>query len=375
MSCIRRINENGRNDSPIILKIDNISTKSIQTKNLFSRIEYIFLETLPECLLIEDNMEVSVTDKYIIANNKMFAGGAFLFDRKTGVFLSEIGRRGQGPGEYQLIFSYPFNEKYELFYVGRFFQRIGIDINTNKEIETVFKMISVDSINRTMPSDLRVSIDNIYKMDSLHFIAYRNNITGNDSCLLVIFDKDDNIIKTYPNYQKYIKYDKNISPFNPGRFYSYNNQQFFKEYVYNDTVFQVSLDTIIPHIIFDLGEKKPDYTEQQDRNKKRDHYRINYVHETTKYIFFSFFSIDGYYDCYYDKENEELVASLGYVHENDLYPPIHISSINQHEEVIGIITATNMLEYMKENYQTTYPEKFNSLKEDDNPIVVIATLK
>ena len=362
---------------PIILKIDNITIKSIQTENLFSRIEYIFLETLPECLLKEDNMDVSITDKYIIANNKHLegGGGAYLFDRKTGEFLYEIGKKGQGPGEYQVILSYPFNEKYELFYVNSYFQRIGIDINTNKEVERVFKTVSKDSLNQMMPGSLRFSIDNIFKMDSLHFIAYINNNTGNDTCLLVIFDKEENIIKTYPNHQKYKIYEENMFPFDPGHFYSFNNQLFFKEYYYNDTVFRVCLDTIIPHIIFDLGKKKPDYSERQNRDKLNwDCYWINYVFETTKYIFFSF-DYHGYYEGYYNKDNGEYVASLGYVHENDHYPTIYISSINQHEEVIGITTATKMIEYVKKNKQAEYPEKFYSLKEDDNPIVVIATLK
>jgi len=366
--------------NPIILKIENITIKPIQTKNLFSSVEYIFLETLPECLLNEDNMEISVTDKYIVANNKFFGrgDGAYLFDRKTGKFLYEIGKKGQGPGEYQIIHSYPFNEKYELFYVNSNLQRVGIDINTNKEVERVFKMVSEDSFKQ-MPNNLRFSIDNIFKMDSLHYIAYKNNDTGNDTCLLVIFDKEENIVKTYPNHQKYKRYDEKSSPFNPGHFYSFNNQLFFKEYFYNDTVFRVNLDTIIPHIIFDLGKKKPDYTEQRNRDKTNwDCYWIGYVCETTKYILFSFAYHDSH-DGYYNKKNGEFVASLGFVHEKDFYPPIHISSINQYEEVIGVTTATKMLEYIETNKQTNkqtkYPEKFNFLKEDDNPIVVIATLK
>jgi len=44
-------------------------------------------------------------------------------------------------------------------------------------------------------NDITASIDNIYKMDSLYYSAYQNNITGNDSNLLIIFDKEGNTFK------------------------------------------------------------------------------------------------------------------------------------------------------------------------------------
>ena len=366
------------------LKINNISIQPIQTNDLFSQIEYILLETLPDCLLKEDQMEVSVTDKYIIANNTyMDIGGAFLFDRKTGKFLYEIGKRGQGPGEYTSILAYPFNEKYELFYVFRDLQRIGIDINTNKEVERVFKSISEEPVNEELTINIRVySMYNIYKMDSLLYIGYTINHHGDFPYLLFIFDKDGNIIKKYPNHQKYIDYLPRGTMY-PGLFYEFDNRLYFREYKYNDTVFQVSTDTIIPHIVFDLGRKKPDYAEQENLEKNQDCIWLNYVQETTKYILFSYYeNAKGYFEGYYNKENGKIASSFadmeekrGFVHESNLYPPLHITTINKFEEVISVIKVRDMLEYIEKNNLEKYPEKFNSLKEDDNPIVVIATLK
>ena len=365
-----------------IINLNDVAIKSINVNEIFKQIEYVVLETLPECLLVENDMEVYLTDKYIIANNGMFRDGVYLFDRKTGKFLYEIGKKGQGPGEYNFIFPKAFNEKYELFYVIRNLQRIGIDINTNKEVERVFRPASTESVLLEM-NRLNTSIVNIYKMDSLHYIAYPNNETGNDPYLLVIFDKEGNIVKTYPNHQKYVNYHKERSDFNPGLFYEFDNHLFFKEHFFNDTVFQVNMDTIIPHIIFDLGKMKPDYTERENPDKNRNCYWISYVRETTNFIFFSYYKDnDGYYDCYCNKRTGELTASLsgsnenrGFVHDNNLYPPFHISYINQEEEVIGVFTASSMLDIMKKNKETVYPELFGDLKYDDNPIVVIAKLK
>jgi len=373
-----------KNNSEILkINIKDIETKSINVNEIFTNIDFVVLETLPECLLVENDMEVYLTDRYIIANNGIFrGGGVYLFDRKTGKFLYEIGKKGQGPGEYNLIFPKAFNEKYELFYVVRNLQRIGIDINTNKEVERVFHPVSTETVLLEM-NRLNVSIVNIYKMDSFHYIAYPNNETGNDPYLLVIFDKEGNIVKTYPNHQKYVNYHKERSDFNPGLFYEFKNHLFFKEHFFNDTVFHVNIDTIIPHIIFDLGKMKPDYKERENPDKNRNCYWISYVRETTNYIFFSYYKDnDGYYDGYYNKRARQLSASLsgskenrGFVHDNNLYPPFHISYINKSEEVAGIITASSMLDYMNKNEQTVYPELFGNLKYDDNPIVVIAKLK
>ena len=370
----------------LTILIKDITIKQLPSNDIFSQVEYIPLETLPECLLVENNMDVYVTDKYIIANNRLFRAGAYLFDRKTGKFLYEISKKGQGPNEYNFIYSFPFNESYELFYVINSLQRVGIDIRSNKVVEKVFKPVSLssqfDNINY-----LATSIDNIFKMDSQHYIAYINNESGESPDLLVIFDKEGNIVKTYPNHQKYIKY-RRIFDFNPGLFYNYDNQLYFKEYYYNDTVFQVNLDTIVPRFIFDLGEMKPSYLERQNTDRNRNCYWIDYVHETTNYIFFKYSSgaiflgtLDKYYDGYYNKRNGELVASVstskelrGFVDENGLYPPFYISSINQSEEAVGIITATNLLDYMQKNKSTDYPPIFNPLQLDDNPIIVIAKL-
>ena len=371
----------------LIIRVNDVSIRSIQTNDIFANIEYVFLETHPECLLVEDDMDVYVTEKHIIAYNKemIFGKGAYLFDRKSGKFLHEIGKRGEGPGEYNFIYPYPFNEKYELFYVIKNLQRIGIDIHTNNVIEKVFSPVSIEHTLSDM-NYLAISIMNIHKMDSLYYIAFPNNDTGVDPYLLVIFDKEGNIVKSYPNHQKYTKYRAG-SEFNPGIFYTFDNQLYFKEYNYNDTVFQVNLDTITPHFIFDLGKMKPNYEERQNTDYNNNCYWIRDVHETTNYIFFYYtsglsFAADKYYDAYYHKKNGELVASestskelRGFVDENGLYPPFYISSINQSEEAVGIITASNLLDYIKRTKVTNYPSIVNSLQYDDNPIIVIAKLK
>ena len=65
----------------------------------------------------------------------------------------------------------------------------------------------------------------------------------------------------------------------------------------------------------------------------------------------------------------------GFIHANGQYPPFHIIRINQAEEAVGIITTWDILEYMEKNKHLSYPEKFHQIKDEDNPIIVIGTIK
>jgi hypothetical protein len=371
-----------RLDSEILtINLENATVEPISANEIFSSVEYVFLETLPECLLIDGRSTVYATDKYIVAHNMRLKHGAYLFDRQTGKFLYEIGKPGQGPDEYTQLRSRPFYDKEELFYVIGNYRWLGIDIHSNKVVERVFKPIH-DNEFHSEENFLLPHIDNIYKMDSSHYIAYTINDTGDFPYLLAIFDKDGGVVKTYPNHQKYKDYQHLWYGFE-GHFYDYKNQVYFKEYWYNDTIFQVNVDTIIPHIAFDLGKRKPDYYEMENASKNLDCYWITFVQETDRYLFFNYkYNQLDFQDGFYDKKTKKTRVSSskseifrGYIPKEDYYPPFHILNINKSGEAVGMITASDMSLFMSEHEDVKFPEKLRNLKEDDNPIVAIAKLK
>ena len=67
-------------------------------EEIFKDFEFVPLELHRDGLLIFEQATFYLTDKYIIGMN--FLGPAYLFDRKTGVFIREISSRGRGPDEY-----------------------------------------------------------------------------------------------------------------------------------------------------------------------------------------------------------------------------------------------------------------------------------
>jgi hypothetical protein len=74
------------------------STGNLTLSELAESIEYIPLETTDRCLL-GSIYRFDISDNYILVRCSK-ARGCFLFSRKTGKFLTAIGRLGQGLGEY-----------------------------------------------------------------------------------------------------------------------------------------------------------------------------------------------------------------------------------------------------------------------------------
>jgi hypothetical protein len=80
---------------------------------LAADIEYIPLETTPDCLLKDPlKIQATVFDRYVIVNS----GGMKLFDRK-GKYLRSIGSRGKGPQEYLSSSRFALDEKSEKVYI------------------------------------------------------------------------------------------------------------------------------------------------------------------------------------------------------------------------------------------------------------------
>ena len=96
-ACQRSTN----NDRLLIVDIDPTSQPkgSLMLSDLVERVEYIPLETNENCI-VGDIFSLFDVSKNYIAVDVTQTREVFLFDR-TGRFVSKIGSRGQGPGEYR----------------------------------------------------------------------------------------------------------------------------------------------------------------------------------------------------------------------------------------------------------------------------------
>ena len=361
----------------------------VPVNRIFDEIKFVPLETHKDGLLTIRST-FYLTDKYIIAVK--FLTGAYLFDRKTGAFIREISSFGQGPDEYNGYICpwYGFDEKNNvLFARGWINSDISykcINIETNK-VESAIK-ISVPEKNAgefdpTTPWRIN---DNMY-------ISFCNNKTGKDKVRLVVFNKDGEIIKKYPNYLEYINGRGSSMPHNSGIFYYYKGLTYFKEWGYNDTIFCVDEKKMSPHIIFKLGDKQPSYYYQRDLESSKGKYNIYFVHESNSFVLFNFTyfteirSASGMSDAkasthtgYYDKKSKQVFISStpdfkksGYS-VNGLpisFYPIYISNNN---EMVAIIDPEELIKN-KDKIDSKYRHLLKDIQEDDNPILIIAKIK
>ena len=103
---------------------DALSLIECKVSEYASSIEYIPLEDREECLLSNElNVVVAAQDVFVhdAKENKVFR-----FD-KTGKFMNLIGKRGQGPGEYNRIFGiYADDSSKECFILEPYSNRINV---------------------------------------------------------------------------------------------------------------------------------------------------------------------------------------------------------------------------------------------------------
>lgn len=316
--------------------------------DLFEQIEYVPLETIPDCL-IANCMNAYATSEYIVVTQ--FFGKAFAFDRKTGRFIHEIGRAGQGPGEYIGFWAvHGFSEKEQLLYVNEWIRWKGYDIRTGK-------------LKQVIKSPRKGSIHNPYLYKSGIYLGYLNN-TGDTPEKLMMFDKEGVVKKVFPQYQRFERENKNEYKANPGVFYEYGSNIYFQE-VETDSVFQVTEEALIPYISFQHPERiKP----------------IVYG-ETERYVVSKYFLFkeNQNHIVVYDKKAKVSYVDLAFKKASDqaLYEKSVFYAMNQRGDLIFLLQPTDIIDYIEKHPESRLKldKRLLDLQEDDNPVVMILKLK
>jgi hypothetical protein len=215
------------NDKLIILKFDFANIGPINMSEIISEINYIPLETKPNCLLGYMNIPVFGRDIIVKAGDD---SRAILRFSNQGKFLNKIGNQGRGPEEY-LDFC-------DVRLIG----------------DTVFVV-----------SNFSNSVI-CYSLTGSFLKKYHVNIKARPKSIVQLSDKSfmislsnpsnlGNIIKTDREFNIKTGFIKNV-PLNdnplPFRFQKSKNKVFYY-YNFIDTIFEISRGFPIPSIIIDYG--------------------------------------------------------------------------------------------------------------------------
>lgn len=366
---------NSQTTFPISLPFEaGIGTEQqIKLSQIAREVKFVPLETTDQCLLpaiIKNCITLCGHDLYIPTQKQVYQF------TDEGKFVRTVARMGQGPGEYTGI---------------RFIS--ADDVSRQVFLMDHGKLMAYsnngDFIHeQKFPFSWQFSVLN----DST-FASYIYNNTGDKPFRLLITDSKKDTLAAFPQYDKFTipsglnfylwgKCDKYL--------YRFQNQVCLKEY-YNDTVFTVQPDTLLPRYILQLGKYKlPKEKRFEVLDGNWDVYErtaSNYLRpdilETPGYLFIPYTSWNVTNKsetprlAMYDKQKGELFGVKDGVIQNDMYGkiPFYPAMRIADDVLLYYWEASDLLELMEEDSELKNIPELKNLKADDNPVFMFVRTK
>ena len=339
------------------------SPKEIMLNELASDIRYVPLETTDDCLMNNEFYIMQYTGEDIITS------GIFHFD-KNGKFLNKIGSKGQGPEEYlQGLFAFG-DWKNKLLYVQNW---------------TTLTCYGFDgTFVRSVPTpQLNMGAAGLF--DENH-ILYSNDIYYADKANPIqLYMVDSQNGKTVSKWRGHLEENKKYGMILTSRdfMYNYDNSLFYKPALEN-VIFKI-LSPKKRQLVykFDCSGKDIDVTADEVDPKKRFQFlSVYWAKETAQYLFVNYGMKNISRLGIYDKEKKTFTnvtikdnLAGGY--------DIHPAWTSDDNHLLMVYYAGGLLQDKEKRYSTgLLPERkkeldelLKNIKEDDNPVVILVTLK
>lgn len=339
------------------------SPKEIMLNELASGIRYVPLETTDDCLMNNEFYIMQYTGEDIITS------GIFHFD-KNGKFLNKIGSKGQGPEEYlQDLFAFG-DWKNKLLYVQNW---------------TTLTCYGFDgTFVRSIPTpQLNMGAAGLF--DENH-ILYSNDIYYADKANPIqLYMVDSQNGKTVSKWRGHLEENKKYGMILTSRdfMYNYDNSLFYKPALEN-VIFKI-LSPKKRQLVykFDCSGKDIDVSADEVDPKKRFQFlSVYWAKETAQYLFVNYGMKNISRLGIYDKEKKTFTnvtikdnLAGGY--------DIHPAWTSDDNHLLMVYYAGGLLQDKEKRYSTgLLPERkkeldelLKNIKEDDNPVVILVTLK
>ncbi len=384
VSCSGRL---AQNSGPDIIEVaESFENKQkIYLSQFVSDIDYIPLETGSHSILSDH--PVIKAGKFIVTRNRGLNQILCVFNR-NGSYLHEIGKIGRGPEEYFTAAPNFYNIYNEDIYTMDETNRKIIVFNSDGTYIETFNAPEWDEqsivggknygyIQGFLPGDI--------------FASFTNNFNGGVRTKLVLFTQDS-IIRIFPNYLHWGNPGRNKNlAFNFTNFIHWDNNLYFKE-VFNDTVFKVTTDTLLPRMIFDLGKYGLPYEKQNKIISPEGHFQNEYfmitdMDENTGYFFFQLWFQNKLWTSFFDKRSKKTTicdltrdSISGLIDDLNGFITIVPADFTVDNEMVSILSPDQIIEWKKNN-----PDKVGQISkklpwlktysELSNPVVVIGKCK
>jgi hypothetical protein len=360
------------------------NTSEIKLSDLgFVDIEYIPMETNEQSFITGSND--------LITGNKIIIGDSFfliqhyttiLMFNNNGSFVTRIGSVGRGPNEFTVAHDVDINSKdHKIYLVSAWQKKFNVYSESGEFIKTF-------NIPLYAPIDFRFIDGNI--------LCYCENHMGNIENSYTLLDTNGQVIKSFPNKYPFKNHDA-FGFTHENLFYRFDNRLFKKE-VYSDTVYVYEKMDFKPHLVIEVGKKliTPDARSKYEGLDIAKNY-INPLNlfEFGDYVYYEFiykfvlpddvliFSFIGS-----KKNNFRAIFNTGQGIINDLDggPNIVPKTTKDDNTIIAWIDPLKLKAHVAseafKNSTPKFPQKkkdleklANSLKETDNPVLVLVKLK
>jgi len=351
----------------------------------FVDIDYIPLQTNDQSVIGRFDIN-AITDRFIVGNRffiiKQF--NTIVKFRNDGSFDIRMGTAGRGPTEFQVAHDLDIDEDCHRIYLVSGWQEKFNVYSENGEFLKTFK------IPFNAPIQFRFVGDKI--------LCYFENTHGNIENSFVVIDTLGRIIKNLPNNYPFPPNKKGgIDIGRENLFYRFNNQLFKKE-VYSDTVYVFENMVFKPHLVIEVGNRllTPEARAQYDFFYLRENYiRPVNLFEFRDYIYYEYTYrilpktdnlVYGFIGSKTTDFQAFINAEQGLINDLDGDPDILLETIKDDMTLISWIDAIKLKAHVAsetfKNSTPKYPEKkklleklSNSLKETDNPVLILVGLK
>jgi len=365
--------------------LENTKPKTITLTELgFIGIDYIPLETNQHCL-IQRTIDLGssrdrilfVNDSYII---KQF-NTILKFDSK-GSFVARIGTEGRGPNEFQACHDLEIDKSDQIYFIDGWKKKFFVYSGKGDFLKTI-------NIPLYGICDFRLVNDG--------FLCYSENHLGNVKYSYTLLDKSGTTIMEFPNRYPFVKFPNDAYGFaHENLFYRYNNNLYKKE-VYSDTIYLFDNMIFKPHMVLKVGDKlitPKARSEFSGMELARNYISPINLFEFGDYVLYAFtykfdFSNTQVYCFIGSKKNDFQVlidAGKGIINDLDGGPDILPLTVQNDNTVVACLDALQLKRHIaSEEFRKSKPkfaekkkelEKLaSSLKETDNPVLVLVRLK
>lgn len=384
-ACIHksdRIRNDNVNVIPLKEAINHVDNKPIKLSEHFSGFEYLKLETSPNCMLGSGKRATQfiITPKYIYSEGKKFL-------RNDGRFVHDMGKTGNGPGEYVRLFSVDIDTVTYQYFVLSNINKLMVYSDSNRFLKSMEikekSLVNIKYLGNNQLALMRYpsGVENPYLG-----IKVIDLLTGEEKFKLGN--------EPFSRIQKSMSTSLNSS-LGIGRIctWEYGNKDYYFDPLC-DTIYSMSRNGLSPVAFIDRGKYRPSYETMADDKafeaSRAKYFEISSIQQIDSSLFIYYITgfrknIKAFYAIYNQKNGEMITHQLpDPLFDNDIniLPVYSLNKIEGEDRYYFYIDAfeivNTILPKLRKMDQTTMSEEnkklYHAIKNvniNDNPILCI----